>query len=137
MTAMLNILSSMKDNQLNQRVMRRQLEMAGHKVYIANHGREALQILESRGFPHSPCFNVILMDLEMPVMDGLECCTRIRAIESKNPGRRTPIVAVTGNARQEYAQRCVEVGMDDFVTKPYDKSHLLGVIGRALTGLKR
>ncbi|TPX55503.1 hypothetical protein PhCBS80983_g05265 [Powellomyces hirtus] len=129
-----------EDNVVNQKVLKRQLETAGYNTRIANHGGEALALLQrqSTDAPETPVFfDVILMDIEMPVMDGLQCATRIRATEkeltaidttSYAPSARVPIIAVTGNARKEYLHKAMEVGMDDFMVKPYIKKELVNKI---------
>jgi signal transduction histidine kinase len=106
-----------EDNLVNQKVLRKQLQKLGCKVDVANHGKEALDFL--------PCTNIwkgnesegqklslILMDLEMPVMDGLECVRRIRALEAVGTiFGRIPVVAVTANARQEQIAAAMDAGM--------------------------
>ena len=120
----------LQDNVINQKVLKRQLELLGYAVQVANHGAEALTFLESSSFagnesPDAPVYDLILMDLEMPIMDGLECTAQIRDWEATGKlSRRIPIIAVSGNARQEYVTRAMEAGMDDFVTKPYSKKVL-------------
>ena len=97
------------DNELNQRVAAELLEAAGARVCIAGDGAQALQALEASAV------DGVLMDLQMPVMDGLEATGRIR----QNPNwRKLPIIAMTANARREDAVACREAGMDDYVTKP-------------------
>ncbi|KAJ3044232.1 hypothetical protein HDV00_002910 [Rhizophlyctis rosea] len=119
-----------EDNVINQKVLKRQLELLGFSVTAANHGAEALTFLEAsveagNDSPGAPSYSLILMDLEMPVMDGLECTAQIRDWEATGKlSRRLPIIAVSGNARQEYVTRAMDAGMDDFVTKPYSKKLL-------------
>ncbi|KAJ3166450.1 hypothetical protein HDU88_003318 [Geranomyces variabilis] len=132
-----------EDNVVNQKVLKRQLESAGYDARIANHGGEALAILSPDPSPTEPTFfDIVLMDIEMPVMDGLECALRIRTTEAtlptvdhRLPGK-IPIIAVTGNARREYLEKAMEVGMDDFMVKPYIKKELIAKI-EYLVGQRR
>ena len=82
----------------------RQLQLAGFRTAVANHGAECLEILE-RVLKESSSFDIILMDLEMPVMDGITAASEIRRLESEGKLAHTPIIAVTGNARKEYIER--------------------------------
>jgi PAS domain S-box-containing protein len=111
-----------EDNAINQRVARRFLERLGCEVHVVGDGLQAVQAHQcgSYGF--------ILMDMQMPVMDGLEATRRIRELEGKQ--RRTPIVALTANAMMGQLERCLEAGMDDYLTKPLDISRLQDVLDR-------
>ncbi len=99
-----------EDNDINRRVIERQLALLGLKCVVAENGRQAL--LQWR----SGHYALVLTDLHMPEMDGYELTARIRGEEP--PGQRIPIIAVTANALRGEAQRCVDAGMDDFITKP-------------------
>lgn len=105
-----------EDNRVNQKVMIKLLEKIGYKSLIANHGKEALEILEKEAV------SVILMDLQMPVMDGLTCTAKIRGREDKL--KNIPIIAVTANLMDADKERCIESGMNDFIKKPI-KPHIL------------
>lgn len=100
-----------EDNLVNQKLARALLEKEGHRVFIANHGGEALDWIERREF------DVVLMDIQMPEMDGFTATRRIRERE-QTLGRRTPIIGVTAHAMSGDRQRCLDAGMDDYVTKP-------------------
>jgi two-component system sensor kinase len=100
-----------EDGAINREVALGLLEIEGHDVTVAENGREALRILESNRF------DVILMDLEMPEMDGLEAARAIRELEAGG-GERTPIIAMTAHAVSDYREKCVAAGMDGYVTKP-------------------
>ncbi|CAK4030829.1 histidine kinase M3YPp [Lecanosticta acicola] len=131
-----------EDNLVNQRVMRKQLLRAGFRVSVANHGKEALDHIypTSPASPASPTkVDVVLMDIEMPVMGGLECTRIIRKKESEGvPGSkrkwgrpgRLPILGVTANVRAEQQAAALEAGMDRVVTKPFHMSELLPAIER-------
>ncbi|MCB1231252.1 MAG: response regulator [Verrucomicrobiae bacterium] len=101
-----------EDNPVNQRVARLTLDRLGFEVTIAENGLEAIKHAEQTEF------DLICMDLQMPVMDGLEATRRIRQLDSHN--RNTVILAVTGHAFREDRERCLANGMDEFVSKPFD-----------------
>ncbi|MER0202525.1 MAG: response regulator [Nitrosomonas sp.] len=108
-----------EDNELNQQVAKGLLEYNGATVAIANHGKEALEMLSE--FP----FDCVLMDIQMPVMDGLEATQLIRA----NPQcPDTLIIAVTANADQHHKDLCQNAGMNDFLTKPIDPERLVSTL---------
>ncbi|HYI94204.1 MAG TPA: response regulator [Bryobacteraceae bacterium] len=114
-----------EDNLVNQRVVSRMLEKNGHSVVIAGNGREAVE-----SFRHLP-FDLVLMDLQMPVMGGLEATREIREID-RSRGRYTPIFAVTAKAEQSDKQSCFDVGMDEYLTKPVAAKQILKAIDRHL-----
>ncbi|MEO6421119.1 MAG: ATP-binding protein, partial [Candidatus Nitrotoga sp.] len=112
-----------EDNLFNQQVAKELLEDAGATVFIANNGKEALDLLVKKHF------DCVLMDMQMPVMDGLEATRQIRA----NPNLvSTRIIAMTANAGQESWARCLNAGMDDFITKPIEIQLLLTTIAKWL-----
>jgi len=100
-----------EDNLVNQKVATRLLEKLGHRVAVASHGAEALEQLEQG--PR----DLVLMDVQMPVMDGLEATRRIRERERRGGGRQR-IVAMTANAMVGDRERCLQAGMDDYISKP-------------------
>ena len=104
-----------EDHVVNQRFALSLLKRWGHEVQVADNGQIALDLLA-----HSK-FDVILMDMMMPVMDGLEATQRFRASEV---GPRTPIVALTANAMESDRQRCMDAGMDDYLSKPIKAQEL-------------
>ena len=110
---------------MNQKVLQRQLENRGITTTVANHGGEAIHLLSTSSYhtssgPDAPNLGVVLMDKEMPVMDGLACTSKIREMERKGELRRhVPIIAVTANARSEQIATLLAVGMDDVVSKPF------------------
>lgn len=104
-----------EDNLLNQRIVTFSLKKYNHEVVIANNGVEAIEHFNQRKF------DVILMDIMMPVMDGLEATTKIREIENKNKiEKRTPIIALTANTMDNDRDKCISYGMDEFMAKPFD-----------------
>jgi len=110
-----------EDNAVNQRLVERLLEKRGHTVAVANSGREALEHAE-RG-----CFDVILMDVQMPDMDGLEATAAIREME-KRRGTYTPIIALTAHTMKGDRERCLAAGMDNFINKPIDAAKFIEVL---------
>jgi len=121
-----------EDHPINQRLLRLTLEKRGHRVTVVSNGAEALQALDAPGM-HSPHFDVVLMDLMMPVMDGLEATRRIRQMESGS-GRRIPIVAVTACAMDSDREACFEAGMDDYLAKPVDTRNLVKILAGISSG---
>ena len=100
-----------EDNQVNQRVAKRMLEKRGHVVGVAGNGREALQALENASY------DLVLMDVQMPEMDGIEATARIRTKERVS-GRRQCVVALTAHAMKGDEEKCLAAGMDGYLTKP-------------------
>lgn len=116
-----------EDIEINQIIIRSLLEKTGVSIDIAETGAAALSM-----FSKDPLrYDLILMDISMPVMDGLEATRRIRALEAKIGGA-VPIIAVTANAFTEELLECKEIGMNDYITKPLDPSALIHIIGRHL-----
>ncbi|RCW27129.1 signal transduction histidine kinase [Ciceribacter lividus] len=110
-----------EDNRVNQQVARRFLERLGQNVTIANDGAEAVRLCENE------TFDLIFMDMQMPVMDGIEATRRITAGSLNG---RTPIVAMTANASDDDRRRCLEAGMMGFEAKPITMKRLRNVITR-------
>ncbi len=107
----------------NRLVARVLLEAAGHEVELAENGAEAVEAVRRSSF------DLVLMDLHMPGMGGLEATRRIRALEVGGP--HVPIIALTADAMQEQVEECLAAGMDGHLTKPLDRAALLSVVGRA------
>lgn len=123
-----------EDNLVNQKVMSKQLERAGYVVSVANHGHEALDYIRKTRFANPASgkpLDVVLMDVEMPIMDGLTCARRIREMEAEGSLQgHLPVVAVTANARAEQQAAALEAGMDSVVTKPFRMLELLPELER-------
>lgn len=95
------------------------LKKYNHEVIIANNGVEAIERFREQKF------NVILMDIMMPVMDGLEATVKIREEELlTGAAKRTPIIALTANTMDNDRDKCISYGMDEFMTKPFDMEKL-------------
>jgi signal transduction histidine kinase/DNA-binding response OmpR family regulator len=114
-----------EDNDINQQIATELLEGAGATVKVANNGREATDILS--GGPQPPPFDVVLMDLQMPEMDGFQATAKLR---SDPRFAALPIVAMTAHATVEERQRCLAAGMNDHVAKPIDPDNLFETVGR-------
>lgn len=120
-----------EDNIVNQKVLQRQLVNCGNTTFVANHGQEALETLQrSRSWAGKEAdgvdISVILMDLEMPVMDGVTCARRIRELERDGTiTRHIPIIAVTAYARPEQIANAKAAGIDDVISKPFRIPELL------------
>lgn len=117
-----------EDNDVNRRLAVRLLEKEGHRVVVAANGKEAF----SEWLRQS--FDLILMDVQMPIMDGLEATGEIRRAESQSKAH-IPIVALTAHARNDDRQRCLDSGMDDFLSKPIVKTELAEMVLRQTTAL--
>lgn len=115
-----------EDNVVNQRLAARLLEKQGHMVVIAGDGVKALEALERDHF------DVVLMDVQMPVMDGVEATAAIREKE-KASGDHIPIVAMTAHAMAGDRQRFLESGMDGYVSKPVHSHELFEAIETVLS----
>jgi CheY-like chemotaxis protein len=112
-----------EDSIANQVVATAMLARQGYDVEVANNGREAVEHFATGSY------DLILMDLRMPELDGLQATAAIRSMPG---GDRIPIVAMTANAMQEDVERCLAAGMDDFVAKPVDRRQLFDTLARHL-----
>jgi CheY-like chemotaxis protein len=122
------IILVVEDNELNQQVIKAVLEYSGAVVAIAGHRREALDALNDQ------TVDCVLMDIQMPVMDGLEATRMIRANAQWSD---LPIIAVTANVDQSYKDSCQQVGMNDFLSKPIDPDLLIDTILKYLTPVEQ
>ena len=112
-----------EDNPVNQEVAKGILEIMGCNVEVANNGREALTLY------HKADFDLILMDCHMPIMDGIEATKAIRSLEKTSSSyRHIPIIALTANVQQGIEQLCDDAGMDDYLSKPFERKRLEKVL---------
>jgi CheY-like chemotaxis protein len=114
-----------EDNEINQQIAIELLQGVGASVKVAENGSEAVDLLSDG--PQPPPFDLVLMDLQMPVMDGYQATAKLRA-----DGRfaALPIIAMTAHATIEERQRCLAAGMNDHISKPIDPDHLFETVGR-------
>jgi CheY-like chemotaxis protein len=114
-----------EDNVVNQKVAVRLLERMGYRPDVASNGCEALEAV------HRQPYDVVLMDVQMPEMDGLEAARRIRS--EFDATKRPRLVALTANVLQGDKQMCLEAGMDDYLAKPLDLVHLRDALLRCVS----
>ena len=122
-----------EDNEVNQKVAVRILERANHKVTVVENGLHALKEVKNKQY------DVILMDVQMPIMGGFEATSNIRQYELVNHSPRTPIVALTAHAMIGDRERCIQAGMDDYLSKPLNPNQMIQMIVKcaALNDLQR
>jgi CheY-like chemotaxis protein len=118
-----------EENLVNQKVAEGLLSRLGHSVKIVGNGAQAVEAVRVE------TFDAVLMDLQMPVLDGLEATAQIRDLEGEN--RHTPIIALTAHAMKGDRERCLAGGMDGYVKKPIETEELLNEIGPSLEGVRR
>jgi len=116
-----------EDNPTNQHVLAAVMESLGIDIDIVGDGRQAVDAWKIGGY------DLILMDIQMPVMDGIDAAREIRALEAADGRRRTPIVALTANALTHQVDEYLAAGMDDHVAKPIEIAKLYEAISGALT----
>jgi CheY-like chemotaxis protein len=119
-----------EDNEINALLMRALLTRLGHRTVIATNGEAALDSWLAARTAGTP-YDLVVMDIQMPQLDGIEVAKRIRACEADEPLRRTPILALTANTLVEDRDACFAAGMDGFLVKPLDREKL----AEALAGL--
>ncbi len=115
-----------EDNTVNQRVVSALMRRAGIEVELAANGQEALARLEERPF------DLVLMDCQMPIVDGYAACRAIRAQQSSGVDPTIPVIALTAHALQGERQKCLDAGMDDYITKPIRPDELYAAIAGAV-----
>ena len=116
-----------EDNEINALLMRSLLDRLGHHAVITTNGEAALESWLSARSAGTP-YDLVLMDIQMPQLNGIETTKRIRALEAGEGGRRTPILALTANTLVEDRYACFEAGMDGFLIKPLDREKLTDAI---------
>ena len=114
-----------EDNIVNQQVARAMLAKLGLQMVLANNGQEAISLVKTNNN-----FELILMDCQMPIIDGYEATIAIRQLATKQGGKYLPIVALTANAMSDDRQKCLDVGMDDFLSKPFTLAQLEAMLKR-------
>jgi CheY-like chemotaxis protein len=113
-----------EDHPINQKLAKTLIERMGYSVDLAENGQEALDAAANTAY------QLVLMDMQMPVMDGIEATRRIRA--SAGPCAKVPIIALTANAMQTDRETCRAAGMDDFLGKPFARGDLEALLARWL-----
>ncbi len=116
-----------EDNAVNQKVASKFLKKFGYHVTVVSDGREVLDTIFTRAF------DAVLMDVHMPVLDGLEATAEIRRQEAQRGASRIPIIALTATAMKGDRERCLDAGMDDYVAKPIQPDELKTVLSRWVT----
>lgn len=119
----LNVLL-VEDNFLNQKVVIATLEKAGHKVDLAENGKIGVEMYKEN------VYDLILMDIQMPIMDGIEATKNIRKLEKENKRPAIKILAVTAFALERDKEQCLNAGMDEFLSKPFKPNELLSLINK-------
>lgn len=119
-----------EDNPVNQRLALRLLEKHGHSATAVNNGKEAVRVSSEQSF------DVILMDVHMPEMDGIEATRNIRRLETKT-GLHIPIIAITASAMKEDREACLAAGMDGYVSKPICPEEFLATLARVTDAFKK
>jgi len=115
-----------EDEEINAAITKAFLEQYGLEVVVVGNGRQAVETLDRESF------KAILMDVQMPLMDGIEATLEIRKKERKK-GRNTPIIALTAHAMHGDRERCLQAGMDDYLPKPLDRDQLVEMLARYMT----
>lgn len=113
-----------EDNVLNQKVAIATLQKAGHTIDLAENGKIAVEKYETNSY------DLILMDIQMPIMDGIKSTLKIREIEHSKNSKRTKIIAVTAFAMEKDKEQCIQAGMDEFLAKPFRPNELIAMINK-------
>jgi two-component system, sensor histidine kinase and response regulator len=116
-----------EDNQINQRVGKLILQRAGFDIDLVADGREALEAHKAQPY------DLILMDCQMPTMDGFEASRQIRSLDYHQP----VIIAVTANALVGEREKCLDAGMDDYLSKPFQAEQLVAVVKKWVTSRRK
>jgi CheY-like chemotaxis protein len=116
-----------EDNEANRRIVLRILNKAGHQVLAVSNGAEAVRAVST------DLFDLVLMDVQMPEMDGLAATAAIRRLDSELR-RRTPVVALTANSMSGDREACLRAGMDDYISKPVSRDEVLRKVNCWIVG---
>ncbi|KAK6003982.1 hypothetical protein QM012_008832 [Aureobasidium pullulans] len=119
-----------EDNLINQKLLKKKIESKGFNVTTADNGKEALDMITARSSEHKPPFDCVLMDQEMPVMDGKTASREIRKFEGDHNLPAVNIIGVTANVRQEQQSEMTDAGMNDVIAKPFKMEELLEKVRR-------
>jgi CheY-like chemotaxis protein len=114
-----NTVLLVEDESINQKLAAAILKKIGFTVDIADNGLEAVQMVEKKHY------SMVLMDIQLPEISGYEAVRQIRSIEEEQGRKRVPIIAMTANDSNETRRKCIEIGMDDFITKPINPDRLM------------
>jgi CheY-like chemotaxis protein len=114
-----------EDNYINQKLMEKLFQYKGWECKLVEDGTEAVNILEKE------YFDIVLMDISMPDMDGYQATQLIRKVN-----KEIPIIAITANAISGFREKCIECGMNDYISKPFRKEELFAVIEKFLPDAK-
>jgi CheY-like chemotaxis protein len=120
-----------EDNEINALLARALLERLGHRPTVAGNGETAVQAWTAARDAGTP-YDLVLMDVQMPLMDGLEAARRIRAGEAESETKPTPLLALTANASSEDREAALAAGMDGLLVKPLDRERLREALASAL-----
>ena len=113
-----------EDNEINQKVLMAIFNKNNYSFEIAQNGQEALDRIQNKSY------DLILMDCQMPVLDGFTTTTLIREYETTFNKQRCPIIAITANAMQGDKEKCMNAGMDDFLSKPFKSQEIISVVNK-------
>jgi len=113
-----------EDDLISRRLIKILIEKFGHKVFVVENGRKAFEAYQTNQY------DLILMDIQMPLMDGLECTKKIREFEQQINRSRVTIIAVTAHAMIGDKEKCLNAGMDDYITKPIEEKVLMEKIDK-------
>jgi two-component system sensor histidine kinase RpfC len=113
-----------EDNPINQKVVKKILELHGHNIKVASHGQDAIDLLKDEAF------DLAILDLQMPDIGGIDIIKAYRLMQKRKP--EIPFIILTANATREAAEECEAVGVEAYLTKPIRSAHLLDVVGEIL-----
>lgn len=115
-----------EDNYINQKLISKLLSKKGYNSFVVEDGEKVLKALDEKKF------DAVLMDIQMPIMDGYQTTSIIRERE-KESGNHVPIIGITAFAMESDRQKCFEIGMDDYLSKPFDKDDFYDIIEKHVT----